>query len=65
MTARAVVGKAVAVEEVVNNSEEREKMMEAEVTAETTNELPDGLNEMSKKQVSSLYMYMYAVCMCD
>jgi len=64
---RAVVGKAVAVEEVVNNSEEREKMMEAEVTAETPNEVPDSLNGMSKKQVSSMYrwgLYMYVVCMC-
>jgi len=47
--------KAVAVEEVVNNSEEREKMVEAEVTAETTNEVTDSLDGLSKKQVSSMY----------
>ena len=54
---RAVNDLAVAVEEVVNNSEEREKMMEAEVTVDTRNEVADSLNGLSKKQVRSVYLY--------
>jgi len=51
---RAMVDKAAAVEEVVNNSEEKENVMEAEMTMETTDNPTDSTDGVSKKQVRNL-----------